>query len=90
MFTKYFQNPEGRDTTLATTHEHDNKNTFEANMLCSLTFKVLQERTVFRIIYLRPLSLKRLVAKTAAPNCPRQSGFARRSVLDSRALYQLS
>jgi len=38
--TKFFQNPDGQETTLVTDHQDDNKNTFEANILCSLTFKV--------------------------------------------------
>ena len=35
-------------TTLATGHQHDNKNTYETNILCSLTFKVFKKHTFFR------------------------------------------
>jgi len=45
--TKFFQNPGGPETTLATGHQDDNKNTYEANILCSLTFKVCQKHTYF-------------------------------------------
>ena len=45
--TKFFQNPDGRETTLATGHQDDNKNTYEVNILCSLTFKVFQKHTFF-------------------------------------------
>jgi len=44
---EFFQNPDGRETTLATGHQDDNKNTYEANMLCSLTYKVFQKHTFF-------------------------------------------
>jgi len=30
------------ETTLANGHQDDNKNTYEANILCSLTFKIFQ------------------------------------------------
>jgi len=63
--TKFFQNPDGQETTLATGHQDDNKNTYEANILCSLTFKVFQKHTFFRIKHLRPPSPKRPVAETA-------------------------
>jgi len=36
-----------RETTLATGHQDDNKNTYEANILCSLTFKASQQHTFF-------------------------------------------
>jgi len=45
--TKFFQNPDGRETTLATDHQDDNKNTYEANIVCSLTFKVFLKHTCF-------------------------------------------
>ena len=45
--TKFFQNPDGRETTLVTGHQDDNKNTYVANILCSLTFKVFQKHTFF-------------------------------------------
>jgi len=44
---KFFQNPEGQETALATGHQDDNKNTYGANILCSLTFKVFQKHTFF-------------------------------------------
>ena len=44
---------------LATGHQDDNKNTYEANILCSLTFKVFQKHTFFHIIHLQPPSPKR-------------------------------
>jgi len=44
-----------------TGHQDDNKNTYEANILCSLTLKVFKKNTIFRIIHLRPPS----------PKCPR-------------------
>jgi len=44
--TKFFHNPDGRETTLATGHQDDNKNTYETNTL-SLTFKVFQKHTFF-------------------------------------------
>jgi len=64
--TKFFQNPDGREpTALATGHQGDNKNTYETHILYSLTFKVFQKHTFFRIKYLRPPSPKRPVAETA-------------------------
>jgi len=57
--TKFFQNPDGRETTLAAGHQDDNKNTYEANILCSLTFKVFQKHTFVCIIHLRPPSPNR-------------------------------
>ena len=45
--TKFFQNPDGRETTLATGHQDDNKNSYEAKILGSLTFKVFQKHTFF-------------------------------------------
>jgi len=63
--TKFFHNPDGWETTLATGHQDDNKNTFEAIILCSLTFKVFQEHAFFRIKHLQPPSPKRPVAETA-------------------------
>ena len=51
-------------TTLGTGHQDDNKNTYEANTLCGLTFKVFQKHTFFRIIHLQPPSPKRPVAET--------------------------
>jgi len=61
--TKFFQNPDRRETTLATGHQDDNKNTYVANILCSLTFKVFKNTHFFRIKHLRPSSPKRLVAE---------------------------
>jgi len=43
----FFQNPDGREITLATGHQDDNKKTYKANILCSLTFKVFQKHTFF-------------------------------------------
>ena len=43
--TKFFHFPDGRETKLATGHQDVNKNTYEANILCSLTFKVFQKHT---------------------------------------------
>jgi len=45
--TKFIQNPDGRETTLATGHQDDNKKTYVASILCSLTFKVFQKHTFF-------------------------------------------
>ena len=70
--TNFTHNPDGRDTTLATGHQDDNKNIYEANILCSLTFKVFQKHTFFRMTHLQPPSPKRPVAKTAR----RQNGSA--------------
>jgi len=39
--TKFFQNPDGRETTPS--HQDDNKNAYEANILCSLIFQVFQK-----------------------------------------------
>ena len=64
--TKFFQNPDGRETTLATGHQDDNKTTYEANILCSLTFKVFQKHTFFSHNIFATA-----IAETAAPNCPR-------------------
>jgi len=63
--TKFFHIPDGRETTLAAGHQDDKKNTYEANILCSPTFKVFQKHAFFRIKHLRPLSPKRPVAETA-------------------------
>ena len=52
-------------------HQDDNKNTYEANVLWSMTFKENKNTHFFRIKHLRPPSPKRLVAETAVPNCPR-------------------
>jgi len=68
---KVLPKPWWMGTTLATGHQDDNKNTYEANILCSLTFKVFQKHTFFRIKLLRPPSPKRPVAETASANCPR-------------------
>jgi len=79
---KFFHIPDGRETTLATGHQDDNKNTYEANILWSLTFKVFQKHTFFSHKTFATTiaetsrrrnvpSPKRLVAETAAPNCPR-------------------
>jgi len=59
-----------------TGHHDDNKNTSEANILCSLTFKVFQKHTFVCIKHLRPPSPKRPVAETAAPNCPKPQYYA--------------
>jgi len=45
--TKFFHIPDGRETRLATGYQDDNKNTYEANILCSLAFKVFQKHTFF-------------------------------------------
>ena len=45
--TNFFQNPHGGETTLATGHQDNNKNTYEANIVCRLTFKVFQKHTFF-------------------------------------------
>ena len=71
-------------TTLGTGHQDDNKNTYEANTLCGLTFKVFQKHTFFRIIHLQPPSPKRPVAESESPK--RQ----RRTVLDRFARCMLS
>jgi len=63
--TKFFHIPDGRETTLATGHQDVNKNTYEANNLCSLTFKVFQKHTFFHIKHLWQPSPKRPVAETA-------------------------
>jgi len=42
--TKFFQNPDGRETTLATAQQDDNNNTYEADILCSLTKGVRKGR----------------------------------------------
>ena len=44
--TKFFQNPDGR-TTLATGHQDYNKNTNEAYIFCSPTFKIFQKHIFF-------------------------------------------
>jgi len=36
--TKFFQNPDGLEATLATGHQNDKKNTYEAKILCSLGY----------------------------------------------------
>jgi len=55
---KFFQNPDGRETTQATGHTDDNKHTYEANILCtcSVTFKVFRKHTFFHIKHLQPPS----------------------------------
>jgi len=63
--TKFFQNPDGRETTLATGHQDKNKNTYEANILCNPTFKVFQKHTIFSY-----KTLATTIAETAPPNCP--------------------
>jgi len=79
--TKFFQNPDGREPTLATGHQ-DEKNTYEPSILCSLTFKVFQKKNCFRIKHLRPPSPKRPVAETSRRrNVPSPKG-RRRTVLD--------
>jgi len=82
--TKFFHIPDGREITLAAGHQDDNKNTHKANILCSLTFKVFQKHTFFHIKHLRPPSPKRLVAETAAPNCPRPLDLRRRAFAFAR------
>ena len=76
--TKFFQNPVGRETTLVTgNHQDDNKNTYEANILCSLTFKVFQKHTFFS---------HKTYATTIAETSRRRYGSSpkrrRRTVLD--------
>jgi len=46
------------ESTLANGHQDDNKTTYEANILCSLTFKIFQKHTFFHIKHLRPPSPK--------------------------------
>jgi len=78
--TKFFQNPDGRETTLATGHQDDNKNTYEANILCSLTFKVFENHTFFS---------HKTFAITIAETSRRRNGLSpkqpRRTVLDRSA-----
>jgi len=64
-YSKFFQNPDRRETALATGHQDDKKNTSKANIICSLTFKVFQKHTFFRVKHLRPPSPKRPVAEKA-------------------------
>jgi len=45
--TKFFHIPDGRETTLATGNQDDNKYTYEANICCSVTFKVFQKSIFF-------------------------------------------
>ena len=45
--TKFFHISDGRETTLATGHQDVNKNTYEADILCSITFIVFQKHTFF-------------------------------------------
>ena len=54
------------ENTLATGHQDDNKNTYEANIVCSLTFKVSQKHAFFS-----HNTFATAIAETAAPNCPR-------------------
>ena len=68
--TKFFRNPDRRETTLATGHQDDNKSTYEANILCSLTFKVFQTHIFSHNTFATT------IAETASPK--RQ----RRTVLD--------
>jgi len=81
--TKFFQNPDGRETTLTTGHHHDNKRTYEANNLCCLTFKVFQKHTFFS---------HNTFATAIAEKSRRQNGSSpkrqRRTVLD-RTLHVL-
>jgi len=64
--TKFFHILDGRETTLVTGHQDDNKNTYEANILCSRTFKVFQKHTLFS-----HKTFATTIAETAAPNCLR-------------------
>jgi len=65
--TKFFQNPDGRETTLATGHQDDNKNTYEASILCSLIFKVFHKHSFFS---------HETFATTIAETARRQNGSA--------------
>ena len=65
--TKFFQNPDGRETTLVTGHQEDNKNTYVANILCSLTFKVFHKHTFFS---------NKTFATTIAETARRRNGSA--------------
>jgi len=73
---KFFHIPDGRETTLATGHQDDNKNTYEANILWSLTFKVFQKQTFFS-----HKTFATTIAETSrrrnvpSPNCPRPGYF---------------
>jgi len=75
--TKFFHISDGRETTLATGHQDDNKNACEANILCSLTFKVFQKHTFFS---------HNTFATTIAETSCRRNGSSpkrrRRTVLD--------
>ena len=59
------------------TGHQDNKNSYEANILSSLIFKVVQKHALFRIKHLRPPLPKRPIAETAAPSCPRPHNWGR-------------
>jgi len=61
--TKFFQNPVGRETTLAI---RMTTKTLMKKHSCSLTFKVFQKHT----FYLHK-TFATTIAETAAPNCPR-------------------
>jgi len=61
--TKILQTSGGRETTLATGPQDDNRNTYQAIILCSLTTEVFQKHTFLRIKHLRPPSPKRPVAE---------------------------
>ena len=69
--TKVFQNPDGRETTLAIGHQDNNKNTYEANILCSLIFKVFQKYTLFSHKTFVTTIAECPVYEMALPNCPR-------------------
>jgi len=55
--------PKSYRTGNYTGHQDNDKNTYEANILCSLTFRVFQKHIFFCIKYLRPPSPKLLVAE---------------------------
>ena len=56
--TKFFHILDRRESTLAIGHQDDNKNTYQASIHCSVTFKVFQKH-IFSYKTLRPPSPKR-------------------------------
>jgi len=64
--TKLFQTPDALEITVAPGPQDDNKNTYEANILCILTVKLFQKHTFF---------VKNVCdhhrSNVASPNCSR-------------------
>jgi len=54
------------ESTLANGHQDDNKTTYEANILCSLTFKIFQKHTFFS-----HKTFATTLAEMASSNCSR-------------------